>query len=86
MFFASPGLVTGLAEQRRLLVAGDARDRDLAAELGGGAVDVRRRDAARGASRVDAEQLAELRVPGQLADVEEERPRGVREVGDVARR
>ena len=34
--------VAGLAEQRRLLVAGDPRDRDLAAELGGRPVDLGR--------------------------------------------
>ena len=39
MFFAIPGVAAGLAEERRLLVAGDPGDRDLAAELRGRAED-----------------------------------------------
>ena len=78
------GRVAGLAEERRLLVAGDPRDRHLAAELARRPVDVGRGQRLGQARRVDAEQLAELRVPGEPADVEEHRARGVRVVGRVA--
>ena len=73
-----------LAEQRRLLVAGDAADRDAA----GRAAAVRRHAdpaARRGHRREavdrDVEQLAQLLVPPQAADVEEHRAAGVRGVG-----
>jgi hypothetical protein len=63
--------MTGLAEERRLLVACDPGHRDLAAELGGGPVHLRGGDGLRQGRRVDAEEVAELPVPGQLADIEE---------------
>ena len=84
MFLAIPGALAGLAEQRRLLVARDPGDRDLAAEDAGAAVDVRRGNRLGKAGGIDPEQIAELRVPAQLVDVEQHRPRGVRVVGDVS--
>ncbi len=76
--------MAGLAEEGRLLVAGDPRHRHLAAELGGRAVDVGGGQRLGQLRRVDAEQRAELLVPGEAADVEEHRPRGVGVVGGVA--
>ena len=76
-------LAASLAEQRRLLVAGDPGDRHLGAELARRPVDVGGGQRLRQALRVDAEQLAELGVPAPLADVEEHRPRRVGEVGRV---
>ena len=78
-------LEAGLADRRRLLVAGDAEDRDRRAEdrrLGrpvvGGAVPDLGED---GAGHVeDAEQFV---VPRAVVDVEEHRPRGVGRVGGV---
>ena len=78
----------GLAEQCRLLVAGDPRDRHVQPEerRRGGAADlaVRRHDLGQRRPR-HAEQLAQLVRPRALGDVVEQGPRGVRRVGDVAR-
>ena len=79
-----PGLEAGLAEQRRLLVAEVARDRD-ALEVADAA---RRRP--RTSSRISGSIAAgtptvgeELRVPGQRLEVHQHRARGVRDVGHV---
>ena len=77
-------LEAGLAEERRLLVAGDPRHRDLAAELGRRPVDAGGGQRLRQPRRVDPEQRAELLVPAPAVDVEEHRPRGVGVVGGVA--
>ena len=53
------------------------------AEFGGRPVDLRRGGRIGQPAGIDAEQVAEFRVPAQLADVEQHRPRGVRVVGDV---
>ena len=86
VFLACPGRVACLAEERRLLVARDARDRDVAAELAGATVDLRRRDRLRQARRVDAEQLAQLAVPARAFRCRKHRPRRVRDVAHVAAR
>jgi hypothetical protein len=66
--------VARLPVQRRLLVAGDARHRDRAAELSGLAVDLRARAGLGQALGRHAQQLAQLVAPAQLADVEQQRP------------
>ncbi|NBV03939.1 MAG: ATP-binding cassette domain-containing protein, partial [Acidimicrobiia bacterium] len=74
-----------LAEEGGLLVSGDPRDRDAARQaLGRGHAQPTARGAHLG-ERPDrhAEQLAELRVPGERPDVEEHRSRSVRDVGEV---
>ena len=81
-----PGLEAALAEERRLLVARDARDRDpgrhalvgrrLAEDPGAGA-DLRQH------RRGDAEDLQQLRVEAALVDVVEQRARGVRGIRGV---
>ena len=83
-----PLVEAGLAEQRRLLVAGDAGDRDAAGQRGG----ARRRSgrsSPRGAADLGqrperhAEQVGQLGRPGQVADVEEQRAAGVGRLGGV---
>ena len=82
-----PGVPASLAEERGLLVAGDAADRDLPgeseelaarrAEIAGGGADL-------GEERArDAEELAQLAAPRARADVEEHRARRVAVVGGV---
>src|SRR5205085_8265175 len=78
--------MAGLAEGGGLLVAGNARDRDPAAEpfLAGlpdlpGAWDDLGQD-----GRRDAEQVEQFVVPAQRVDVKQHRPRRVADVGDVA--
>ena len=76
--------VAGLAEERRLLVAGDARDRGTAAPPRAVAATtpeegtIARQDLAR-----DVEEGEELVVPRARVDVVEQRPRRVRGVGHV---
>ena len=77
------GLEAGLAEERRLLVAGHPGDRDLAAELGRGPEDAGEGSGS-GSRPGRPEQVAELLVPAAAMDVEEHRPRGVRVIGRVA--
>ena len=78
-------LHTHLAEERRLLVAGDARDGYLVCEDGGRGA--RHLSAARHHLRHhrlrDVEELQQVFVPFQGVDVEEHRPRGVGHVGDM---
>ena len=79
------GRVAPLAEERRLLVAGDSRDRDPSAEklgLGDRAarVDDLRQDLAR-----HPEELEQLVVPLEALEAEEHGARGVRDVGGVNR-
>jgi hypothetical protein len=78
-----PGAVAGLPEERRLLVARDAGDRDVAAELGRRAIGFGRARDLRQRPWVDSEQPAEVGVPGEAVDVEQHGARGVREVGHV---
>src|SRR6266545_598844 len=85
VFFASPGAKHGLAEERGLLIAGDAADRDRSTEVRGiGVAEVRDRRQHLGEHRRrHAEPGAELVVPAGPRDVEEERTRGVRDVGPM---
>ena len=75
-----------MAEQRRLLVARDPRDRD---RMSVQCIRARRRDDARARAHArqrllgDAEQIQQLLVPAAGCDVEEQRARGVRRVGHV---
>ncbi len=80
-----PRRAAHLAEERRLLVAGDPRDRHLPdAERGGRlAVDAARRAHLRQHRRRHAEQRQQLVVPLQRVDVEQHRPRRVAHVGHV---
>ncbi len=78
------GVLAGLAEQRRLLVARDPGHRDVATEDAGAAVYMCRGNRFGQAGRIDPEQATQLGIPAQPADVEQHRPRGVRVVGDVA--
>ena len=87
VFLAMPGSNAGLAEQRRLLVAGDAADRDAGAAP---RTDPRSRRSVRSTARPSAgrrpghvQQLAQLVVPRQLADVEQHRAAGVGGIGGV---
>ena len=62
---AVAGLVAGLAEERGLLVAGDARDRHARRRTRASRRTRRARHAARAASARHAEQLAQLGVPAR---------------------
>jgi hypothetical protein len=75
-----------LAEQRRLLVAGDAGNRDLldAEHARHLAVHLARQPHLRQHARRNIEQAQQLLVPLHRVDVEEHRPRRVADVGDVA--
>ncbi len=76
-----------LAEERRLLVPGDAGDRDGCAEDvgGGGPVDLGRRAHLRQDLARHVEQPEQFVVPRAGGDVVEHRTRGVARVGDVER-
>ena len=76
-----------LAEERRLLVAGDAGDRHAARCRAMSTPRRRPRStiAPRQQARRDAEQPQQLVVPLQRVDVEQHRARRVADVGDVAR-
>ena len=80
-----PGLEAGLADGRRLLVAGDAEDRHRAAEqVGARLAEVGGRVADRRQHRHrHVEERADVRVPAAGADVVEQRARGVGGVGGV---
>ena len=76
-------LEAGLAEQRRLLVAEVARDRDagqvpdpVAVDLGRGA------DLGQHRGR-HADRVEQRRLPGERLEAHQHRPRGVRDVGHV---
>ncbi len=79
------GTVAPLAEERRLLIAGDAGDRNARAQ------EVGRRLAEHAARRAhvrqqrarDPEQLEQLLVPAPVPDVVEQRARRVGRIGDV---
>ena len=81
-----PRLEAGLADGRRLLVAGDAEDRDFRAEdrrigdaeIGGAVLHLRQH---RGGNAQDVEQFF---VPLVVGDVVHQRARGVGRVGDEA--
>ena len=72
-----------MPEERRLLVAGDPRDRQRRAEQLGLADHLGRPDEAGQQRAVDAEQLEQLVVPVERVEVEQHRPRRVRQVGGV---
>ena len=77
-------LEAGLAEQRRLLVTGDAADRDprrRTEPIGGDAHPPARCGDRREAVDRHVQQIAELLVPAQAADVEQHRATGVGGVG-----
>ena len=78
-----PGLVAALAEQCRLLVAGDARDRDARAEQLRLPHRLARVGDARQQRAIDAEHLEQLAVPLERPQVREQRARRIRPVGDV---
>ena len=80
------GREAALAEERRLLVAGDAGERHGRAEQR--SPRRRRRQEGTTVGRIDAvdgEELEQLVVPGPRLEVEQHRARRVREVGDVRR-
>ena len=74
-----------MAEERRLLVAGNPADGDARAEQFALADLRRRADDLRQQPAVDAEQRQQLVVPVPRLERAEHRARGVRHVGDVAR-
>ena len=82
-----PGLEAGLAEQRRLLVAGDAADRDAGRHAGKPSPVTPNRplDGTISGSARDrhVEQVAQLAIPLPTADVEQHRAAGVAD-GSVA--
>ena len=83
---AWPGLQAALADQRRLLVAGDARDRDAVGQVveAAGDAEIARAGADLGQySRRNLEDLTE--VVGQLPgfEVHQQGPRGVGDVGEM---
>src|SRR5690606_37319394 len=73
----------GLTYDGRLLVAGDAADRyGRAEEIGVGGAELGCGVAHLGQDRTrDAEDAQQLRVPCLLPDIEEQRPRGIRDLG-----
>ena len=73
----------GVAEERRLLVAGDARDRERDAEQLRLADDLGRAHEPGQQGAVDAEELEQLVAPVERVEVEEHRPGRVGEVGGV---
>ena len=79
------GAVAALAEERRLLVAGDSGYGDRRAEqFGRGHTERVRRRIHIGQDRArHAQDLEQLVVPVAGADVEQQRARGVRRIGDV---
>ncbi len=79
---AEAGLDAALAEQRRLLVARDAGDGHVCEVLRPAELATARPNLGQRALR-DAEEVEQLRMPAVLVDVVEQRPRGVRGVGDV---
>ena len=72
-----------VAEEGRLLVAGDPRDRERHAKQLGLADDLRGADEPGQQQRVDAEQVEQLGRPVERVQVEEHRPGRVRQVGGV---
>ena len=84
--FASPGLGAVLAEQRRLLIARDARDRNAVGQAGHALRlgEPARRGADLGQHRRrHAEQRAQLGIEAPRPDVEQQRARRVGDVGRV---
>ena len=78
-----PGLETGLAEERRVLVAEVARDRHAREVVDAGPVDLgRAADLGEHRGR-HADGLEQLRVPVERLEVHQHRARGVRDVGHV---
>ena len=80
------GLGAVLAEQRRLLIAGDAGDRDAVGQAGHAlrlAEPARRRADLGQQRRRHAEQRAQLGLEAPRAEVEQQRARRVGDVGDV---
>src|SRR5262249_36007970 len=75
----------GLAERRRLLIAGVAGDWNRGAEEGGvaRAVDLTAGPRLGEHSQRHSQRRQNLVVPGEGVDIEEQRARGVRVVGDV---
>ncbi len=80
-----PGAKAALPDRRRLLVAGDAKNADRAAEQlrRGGAELGRAIEHLRQQRHRHAEQLAQFRVPTAVADVEQQRARRIGGVGRV---
>ena len=77
------GLEAGLPEERRLLVAEIARDRDAGEVPDPLAVDLGRRTDRRQHRRRDADRVEQLRLPGERLEAHQHRARGVRDVGHV---
>jgi hypothetical protein len=83
--FRRPGPKARLADERRLLIAGDTRDRQLPAKEPrlGGAVHLAAVAHLREQLTRDAQQAQQLLVPALRTDVVEQRPRGVGDIGRV---
>ena len=85
MFLVRPGRSAALAEERRLLIAGDARERNVFQALRRAhfAVDFAGRTHSRHHRERDSKQVEEFVIPGAGVNVEEHGARGVAGVGGV---